>query len=136
MSVTSIVTGAGWSNESAISAATPTASVARARVTQSAGPSRSDAVAGEAARQCRIRDHSAGDSDDPTGAAEADGPREGGEQQRLGDQPGHRAGLNRSHRSSVFVGTWGSTGNTVVRFSRAGGKVRPKIVNCVRVEQP
>ena len=81
------------------------------------------AVAGEAARQCRIRDHAAGDSDDPAGAAEADGPREGGEQQHLGDQPGRRAGVNRSHRASVFVATWathgagssGSTGNSVVR---------------------
>ena len=53
---TSIVTGAGSSNESATSAATPTASVARARVTQSAGAQPVDAVAGEAARQSRVRD--------------------------------------------------------------------------------
>ncbi len=37
---TSSVTGAGPPNESAINAATPTVSVARARVTQSAGPNR------------------------------------------------------------------------------------------------
>ncbi len=89
-------------------------------------------VAGEPARQSRVRDHAAGDSDDPAGAAEADGAREGAEQQHLGDQPGRRAGLNRSHRASVFVGTWartflgtsGNTGNTVIRF------------NCARVERP
>jgi hypothetical protein len=34
--------------------------------------------------------------------------REGGEQQHLGDRPGRRAGLNRSHRASVSVGTWRS----------------------------
>ena len=72
------------------------------------------AVAGEAARQCRIHDHAAGDSDHPAGAAEADGPREGAEQQHLGDQPGHRTGLNRSHRASVFVGTWARTPGTRV----------------------
>ena len=83
------------------------------------------AVAGDAARQCRIRDHGAGDSRDPAGAAEADGSREGGEQQHLGYQPGRRAGVDRSHRSSRLVGTggstvvatWGSTGDTLVRFT-------------------
>ena len=79
------------------------------------------AVPGEAARECRIHDHGARDSDDPTGAAEADGPREGREQQRLGDQPGQRAGLNRSHRSSAFVATWGSTGSAAVRIHFGGG---------------
>ena len=81
-------------------------------------------VAGETARERHIHDHAATDSDDPPSAAEADGPREGREQQHLGDQPGRRTGLNRSHRASVFVGTCGSTGNTVVRF------------NDRRVEQP
>ena len=105
------------------------------------------AVAGEAARQCRIRDHATGDSDNPTGAAEADGAREGDEQQRLGDHSHHRAGLrrlqcpcgfglDRSHRSSVFVATSGSTESAAVRISEAGGKVRARIVNCGRVEQP
>jgi hypothetical protein len=40
-SVTSSATGVLWVNESAASAATPTASVARASVTRDAGPSRS-----------------------------------------------------------------------------------------------
>ena len=30
----------------------------------------------------------------------------------------------------------GSTRSTVLRFSRSGGNARPKVVNCVRVEQP
>ena len=41
-SATSVATGASRTNESAVSAATPTASVARASVTQPAGPSRSE----------------------------------------------------------------------------------------------
>ncbi len=106
------------------------------------------AMAGETARQRRVRDHSARRSGDPGGAAEADGPRERGEQQHLRDQSRHRAGLqrsqplachraglDRSHRSSAFVGTWGSTGDTAVRFSGAAGTVRPRVVNGCRVER-
>ena len=90
------------------------------------------AVADDAACQRRAHDHRARDSDDPAGDAEADGPRERGEQQHLPDQPGQRAGLNRSHRSSVVVGTCGSTGHSVIRFPC--GAVT--IVNRVRGEEP
>ena len=85
------------------------------------------AVAREAARQSRIHDHCAADSDAPAGTAETDASRERGEQQRLGDQPGDRPGVSRPHRSSAFdpnrlhrrsafVCLWGSTGRTANRF--------------------
>ena len=106
-------------------------------------------VAGEAARQRRIRQHAAGHTDDPSGAVESDGPREGGEQQQLGDQPGqragrirthspsgHRAGLNRSHRASAFVALQGSTGDAVIRISAAGAPTTRRPVNCVLRERP
>ena len=71
----------------------------------------------------------AGDSDDPAGAAEADGRGERGEQQHLGDQPGHRAGLNRSHRSSapMYVGQYVTAGI---------GTVADAAVAMVRVGRP
>ena len=54
-------------SESTVSAATPPTSVARARVTQSAGPSRSAPAAGQlpGASSCRRR-HAAGDTDQPS----------------------------------------------------------------------
>jgi hypothetical protein len=95
------------------------------------------AVAEDAARQCRIHDYAAGDSDDPAGSAEADGSRECGAHQHLGDDPGHREGLNRSHRASVFVHTWGRYGrHGAPVHTAASGKVRPKIVNRVRAATP
>ena len=51
------------------------------------------AVAGEAVRQRQIREHCAADSDDPTGAAEPDGPRERSEEQHLSEQPSYRADM-------------------------------------------
>ena len=95
----------GRSNESATSAATPPTSVARARVTRSAGPS-SPAVPWRARPRASAAygRHPAGDADDPAGAAEADRRGERGEQRQLGDQPDHRAGLNRTHRASVCMG--------------------------------
>jgi hypothetical protein len=97
-------------------------------------------VAGEAARQSRVHDHSAGDSDAPAGTAETDASRERGEQERLGDQPGDRPGVSRPHRSSAldpnclhrrsaFVCLWGSTGRTPNRFSC-------DLADRVRGEQP
>ena len=44
-------------------------------------------------RQRQIREHCAADSDDPTGAAEPDGPRERGEEQHLSEQPSYRADM-------------------------------------------
>jgi hypothetical protein len=46
-------------------------------------------------RQCRVHDHRAADSDDPAGAAQAEGQRERGEQEDLRDQPGNWAGVHR-----------------------------------------
>ena len=89
---TSSATGAGSANESATSAATPTASEARASVTQSAGAQPDSVMAGEAVRQGRAHDHRAGESDDPTGGAEADGPGKRGQQQNLGGESGQRSG--------------------------------------------
>ena len=95
------------------------------------------AVAEDAARQCRIHGYTAGDSDDPARSAEADGPRESGAQQYLGDDPGHREGLNRSHRASVFVDMWDRYGrHGAPVHTAARGKVRPEIVKRVRAEQP
>ena len=86
------------------------------------------AVAGDAARQSRVHDHRAGESDGPAGATETGASRACGEQQRLGDQPCDRAGVSRSHHSSAFdpnrlhrlsafVCPWGSTGRAANRFS-------------------
>jgi hypothetical protein len=53
------------------------------------------AAAGKAVRQRRVQYYSAGEPDDPAGARQANRPRECGEEQHLGDQPGNRAGMNR-----------------------------------------
>ena len=100
---TRIDTGPGRSNESAVSAATPQASVARVSVTRSARPQPVGAVACEAASQHRVRDHPAGNDDNPARAVEADGLGERVAQHQLSDQPHDRTGLNRTHRASVFV---------------------------------
>jgi hypothetical protein len=100
-------------------------------------PQPAGTIAGEAEHKHPVHDHSAGDPDDPTGAAEARGRRNAGDQRHLRDQPdqraglnrsqpscGYRPGLNRSHRSSVFAGTSGTTGDKAVRISGAGAGVR------------
>ncbi len=93
-----------------------------------------DAVPGEATGQCAARQQAAGDAHHPARAAEPDRAGEGREQRHLGDQPAHRAGLNRSHRASVSVGTSITTGNCADRFTR-GRKVR-SIVSRLRRAQP
>ena len=61
------------------------------------------AVARETVRQPDVRDRPAGQSDDPAGAAEpAAGPGDRGEQQQLGDQSRHRAGVNHAQRASAW----------------------------------
>ena len=66
-------------------------------------------------RQCRIHDRRAGDPDDPAAVAEADGLRQHGEQQRLGDQAGRRARVSRP------CGPPGAGGVRLDRCRRGGG---------------
>ena len=55
-------------------------------------------TAREAARQRRRHDQRAGDADGPARRAEPGGPRQDGQQQHRGDQPGRRTRPARSHR--------------------------------------
>ena len=55
-------------------------------------------TAREAACQRRRHGHGAGDADGPARRAEPGGPRQDGQQQHLGDQPGGRTRLTRSRR--------------------------------------
>ncbi len=102
-SPTSVVTGVWRANESAVSAATPPTSVARASVTRSAGPSAADP------ESCRPRvsegthDDPVREPDQPSRAAETDGAGEGRQQGDLACQSDQRTSSNRGHCASVTM---------------------------------
>ena len=114
-SATSTATGTSRKNDSAVSAATPTASVARPSVTQPGRAQPFGWVAQEAPRQRPVQGDGARGSDDQPGAADAD-RRRGGEQEHLGDQSGRRP-LKRSQPPSALEHLKGSTVEGVIRFS-------------------
>ncbi len=123
VSATSVGTGAGRLNASAISAATPPTSVARASVTRSAGPNAvgTGSRPGHGASAACVTTPQASPTTQPT-PSRPTRRGERGEQRQLADQPDHRAGLNRTHRASVSMGYCGNTRNATVRFISGSGK--------------
>jgi len=74
-------------------------------------------------RQCRIRDRTTSDPDDPASATETDAVRQRDQQQHLGKQPEHRPGVNHSRHAAAYgrAGTWrGYSGASAAQ--RLGGR--------------
>ena len=92
-SVTRVATATSRSNEAAVRAATPTASVARISVTQPAGPSLADGSRRKRTRERHVQRQPTGETDEPAGTTKPDRPRKHIQEQEHADETGHWAEL-------------------------------------------
>ena len=144
-SVTSVAVATGRSNEAAVSAATPTASVARVSVTQLAQPSPA-ADRAKSARERQVQRQAAGETDEPAGAADPDRPRQHDQERDRAGEPDQRtelfaeigqrppAGPQRCSPSRASEGHYGARHAPVCREAVSQDERRP-VVEALRRAQ-